>query len=99
MRVAQKEQKFLVFPRENWNVSIPEMKRTHTHTLGWKRLKKSSSNSFWVHAAPWFEQKRLKTAEKSSLTRVHAAPKSWSKYTTDVVFSIFYFTEKVFGKY
>ena len=30
------------------------------------------------------EQKRLKTAEKSSSTTfwVHAAPKSWSKYTT-----------------
>ena len=52
MRVAQKEQKFLVLPRENWDVSIPEMKRTHTHTLGWKRLKKSSSNSFWVRQHP-----------------------------------------------
>ena len=33
-------------------------------------------------------QKRLKTAEKSSLTsfRVWAAPKSWSKYTTIIQF-------------
>ena len=40
----------------------------------------------------WNEQKRLKTAEKTSLTSfwVRAAPKSWSKYITYVQLSLYY---------